>query len=90
MTEAPWNVSGRQKKTQIGGFSVITAPGGAAIAYVAYDDDARLIAAAPELLEALKAIQAMAEQRKAMIRMPDGRGLCNFCRHAIAQAEGVK
>ncbi|MFH1603335.1 MAG: hypothetical protein ABIH03_05455 [Pseudomonadota bacterium] len=57
MTEAPWNVAGRQKKNQIGGFFVIAAPGGVAIAYIAYDDDARLIAAAPELLDALLVAQ---------------------------------
>lgn len=43
-----------------------------------------------ELRGALQAIQAMAESRKACIRMPNGTMLGNFCRVALAQVEGRK
>jgi len=87
MTEGPWKVSGRQKKTEIGGFSVIAPSGGSAIAYVAYDDDASLIAAAPELLDALKETTGPLMAYNGY-GWPDRDKVIERVRAAIAKAEG--
>lgn len=49
--------------------------------------NARLIASAPALLDALREIAEMAENRS-RVNMPDGTSLALFARAAIAQAEG--
>lgn len=79
---APWSI--RQSATHV---TVVTASGDA----VFHDDkrltgameDARLIAAAPELLEALKAAQSFIE-----IISPFEGEVCRMVRKAIAKAEG--
>lgn len=61
-TPGPWLIQGTQKKTEIGGFSVVGPHLESCTAYVASQADAALIAAAPDLLAALEAMKdALAE-----------------------------
>lgn len=62
MSSKPWAVHGQQDKTEIGGFTVVGPVNQAhpCVAYVAYLEDAYLVAAAPQLLEALRPFAAIA------------------------------
>jgi hypothetical protein len=83
-TPGPWHEAGTGNHQGL----VISDATGANVA-VTYDKkDAPIVAASPEMFEALTQIEAMALARKSCIRMPNGMMLDNFCHTILAKAEG--
>lgn len=81
-TPGPWTVS--HAKQEDGGCSIVSATG--TVAWHVSEDDARLIAAAPELLDALAGVlQWMPPPCDAEIELQDA---VNAARAAIAKATG--
>lgn len=80
-TKGPLCVWGQQAKTEIGGFYMIGRKDQrhGCTAYVAGEDNARLYAAAPDLLEALREVLAIAPLYPEMVAK---------VRAALAKAEG--
>lgn len=99
-TPGPWNVTGWENVTvnAANGSTIVTTPGGGnatgdGITLVEIQANARLIATAPEMLEALKVLSANRElgeyesQKQGLPRMIEANDLA---RQAIAKAEGKK
>jgi len=87
-TPEPWSVSDARGVN--GEFWVVGGEGFdfGLIAEVISEDDARLIASAPDLLEALKALQLQALQSPDLRRTDWGREALEKTRAAIAKATG--
>lgn len=86
-TIGPWHIGQRQTRTEISGFSLIRPERAdfAPLAYVASEADARLIAAAPELLEACKAAVPLLDD---YVQGQRGCDVADQLHAVIAKAEG--
>jgi len=86
-TPGPHNVDGVNKTTEVGGFYLVWG-GGELLAYVARRGDAKLYAAAPELLVALVDVVAALDASRGNGIYPDFKAWEIAARAAIAKAWG--
>ena len=79
-TQGPWKAERRNGTTEVGNFVVVEPSDGPCIGYIADPVDARLIASAPELLEALREVVALSDRKH---------DAWDKAKAAIAKAEGA-
>lgn len=85
-TPGPWRVVGREPTAENVRFGHWDVDGKSNVASSCTYHDARLIAAAPELLEALLVMTEFAEGVIRMKRLTDTNGICAAAREIIAKA----